>query len=188
MIDILSLLQLISLGWVGLDLVPLIDGDTLIAPLVFRDFAPGSKEMTLIIDAGPELSVYPPFRLTFRSVCEQDMYFPGGTSMEYERTGNSLDIPVEWLAPCPPVEFAATLVEEGTFTVNEEMTKGDWLGQHKNQLRVVAVNKHVIDQSWRTDPRLTSVVLEYRKTGTSVWREAQLRWQRRQRLYLRRGV
>ena len=157
------------------NLVPIIDGDTLIAELSLLNFEAGSVRIDLQIWRAPGVYKYPPFRLEWVSDCERTFASDRVMMNGYDATGTTIDVPVEFLEPCPPVEFAGDLFTDSTFTINRATREeGDFAGKHKDQVRVVAVNKNSVEQPWTTGEteRLVTVDLEYRTAGTTTWRKA----------------
>lgn len=114
----------------------------------------------------------PPVKLLLKSKCEAEL--------DTVKEGNQITLPLanardangneilEWIEPCPSVEWAGRLLRDRSFLVNKEYQVEN--SQDEDSLLVMIRNPAFESASFanmKAETRLKSVNLKYRKIGMS---------------------
>ena len=153
----------------------LVDGDTLIKPIDYISFpAEGAVSTVIQVFRGPEkYAGYDPITVGFRSLCEFSRFYHDSNLGEDDWAMATVDLEVEYVEPCPTVEFAGALSDDQTFSHNlKDSEEAAMEGRKGDSILVVARNPQFAEGRWKQRGRLERVTLEWRAAGSRDWRAA----------------
>ena len=135
----------------------MVNGNALTETIKISKMPFGATKFTIEVLRGPKKYAYDPVTIGVRSQCDLTIY-------------DKLDIQPTYLKMCSTIEWGGYLRDDKRFFVNlETQTVGDSNGLHKDEVLIVAYNKHANERKWAQDDRLVHTSLRYRRRGAIQW-------------------
>ena len=132
-----------------------------------------NKKVTKLIQVniGSRLFHYKPVDLFFREACydkaqfQQQLFYGRGPRVTLQNVQNEKGSFLEFVKPCPEVEWAGELKRDQSFLVNKK-------SDNVNELQILIRNPDFSSGKFQDKKRLESIFLWYRRVGDVVWSKA----------------